>query len=185
MGEDEPREKGYGGRTIFVFGLLAALALISYVIYSGVGISEENAVRGALITLQKAQVDFHRLDHDGDGYLEFAVKLRDLAGSKDGKRPGLIAPALAAACDADGSEDLFGYRFHAVRGVIINGSPVEFSVAPDGNGTLDGFGIVALPVKPTPSQNKAYFIGQTGKPWVVDFSGEKPETSFADYLPEK
>jgi hypothetical protein len=185
MGEGISREKSRGGRTIFVFGLLAALILIAYVIYSGVGISKENAVKGALLTLQKAQVDFHRLDHDGDGYLEYAVRLHDLGPSKDGKRPGLITPALAAACDEDATEDLYGYRFRAAKGVVRAGKPIAYSVDSDGNGTLDDFGVIALPIKPTPEQNVVYYIAETGKPWAVDMTKETTPPPLMDYLSER
>jgi|YNPNPStandDraft_1061719.scaffolds.fasta_scaffold131962_1 hypothetical protein len=156
-----------------IVGTLALIALIMYLARAGGMIGGEQAVKAALLALQKAQTEFRRIDRDGDGYLEYTLDLRML-----GQADGLIAPALAAACGDNATEDVYGYRFFALKGVMINGQPAPFALAPDGNGTLDGFAIAARPARE--GLRRTFYIGQTGDAWLVERAEGNEE-----YLPER
>ncbi|MBN1808201.1 MAG: DUF2950 family protein [Planctomycetes bacterium] len=185
MRNEVPGKKQGGRSAALAFTAVAACGVLIYTLYSGNSAGREAGVMAALKELRRAQGDFRREDRDGDGYLEYALRLGNLYEIDAGNRPGLIEPALAETCDETATGDLFGYRFYAMRGITLEGRRTPYSTAADGNGTLDGFTIAALPVDTGRQGHRGYFLSEAGEIWTVALSGEREKAQFLEYAPER
>jgi len=181
--QDQSKPTSHGRSMLAVFGLLLICGIAFYLFYAGKTIGSDEAVKAALIQLRNAQLKFRRLDHNGDGYLEFTLRLHDLNTVSNGSSP-LIAPALIATCDDDAVDNLFGYRFHALKGITLDGHKITFTTSPGGSGTLDGFVIAALPVDTSLHGHTAWFIRENGEPWSVVLSDDREKILLQDFAPE-
>lgn len=140
-------------------------------------------------TLIQAQTAYHSVDRDGDGVLEYAMRLMSTSGNKDGLYwpspggvdPSPIGPSLALAAtrrDAFGNRiPYYGYVYRLLtRGVGADGN--EFSYVTDA-GMTEGWLVVAWPAEYAQTGVMSFLVGHEGVVYESDL-GPDTESLLAD-----
>ena len=135
-----------------------------------------------------AQREYHAVDRDADGILEYAQKM----GSSEGQKDGLYWPAdegepqspmgpLVAQAVAEGYEKskdgsavpYHGYYYHMLTGQGSNASGGAMSYTRDGN-SVDGFGVLAYPAEYGNSGIMTFVVDKQGIVFEKDFGEQTP-----------
>ena len=149
----------------------------------------------------EAQLEYSRVDHDGDGVLEYARRLT----STDGKRNGLywpssasnsesgdslLGPLIAAAEDdvaANRSGDPFrGYYFRVIerQGSKVAGGRYDYVI--NGN-MIAGFGLIAVPAEYRNSGVMTFMVSHHGKVYQKDLGADTDllATAIREFNPDE
>lgn len=135
-------------------------------------------------TLIDAQAQYHSLDRDGDGVLEYARRLNSTPGSRDGlywppapggADPSPIGPVLAAAAsrrDADGDPLPFHgyfYRLLTAQGPGAPGGERDYSI---GGKLTGGWAVIAWPADYGETGIMSFIAGDGGAVYERDLGPE-------------
>lgn len=156
---------------------------IEEIINRRVGENELLTIRGCL-TVVDAQREYSSKDHDGDGLLEYAQKIRSMVGRRDGlfwpARDGELQSPLsevAAAAAAEGytgtSGSFHGYRYRLLtsQGPGARGGAYDYLVR---DNLIGGFAVLAFPAVYGESGVMTFMVNHDGVVYQRDLG---PETA--------
>lgn len=138
-----------------------------------IGRNEIHAVETCIGYVQ-AQFDYFRIDHNGDGFLEFAQRLV----SSPGKRNGLywqdndggspLGPGLAQSASGYGgmlSHSGYDFRLLTAQGPKAIGGVRSYLI---GGRLLGGFGLIAWPTQYGVTGVQTFMVNQLGTVYAAD-----------------
>lgn len=144
----------------------------------------ELAVMEVMKNYLEAQREYTRMDHDGNGVLEFARKLNSKAGTQDGlywevkegEEPSPLGPLMARAdCEGYDStlfedtspEPFHGYYFKVLmkQGKNADGGAFDYLV---NDKMVLGFALIAYPAKYRASGVMTFIVNQSGTMYQKD-----------------
>lgn len=140
-----------------------------------IGRNEENAIE-AVRAYHDAQMDYARVDHDGDGVLEYAQRFVSSDGQYDGlywaDEPGVEESPLGSLFGDElpgGEWQGYHYRILSAQGPSAPGSAHSYLL---GSNMSRGFALVAWPAKYGDSGVMSFMISYDGQVFEKDLGPE-------------